>query len=80
LNIPEGGSGTVVLTVGAKAPLAPVLPLVNADAPSGAQLAPTAIAIAMALAVVLMVVLLPVNAVFETCSIRMAQASVMVAL
>jgi hypothetical protein len=57
-----------------------VLPLVNADAPSGAQLAATAIAIAMALAVVLMFVLLPLNTGFETFSIRMAQASVMVAL
>jgi hypothetical protein len=68
-----------VLTVGANAPSLPVLPLVNADATHGAQLAPTAIAIAKALALVLMVVLLPVNAGFEIGAMRMVQASVMVA-
>jgi hypothetical protein len=61
LNMPDGGSGTVVFTVGANGPSAPVLPLVNANAPNDAQLAPRAAAIAMAFALVVMVVLLLVN-------------------
>jgi hypothetical protein len=73
LKMPLRGSVSVVLTVGVKAPSAPVLPLMKADATPGAKHAPAASATAMALAVVFMFALLPsIEGGLKKCFVRMA--------